>query len=107
MKRRGSGGEAPRKNFEDTPSTLAQNASPDAMFAGPEKEVLTICKKFYELAYTREFLGKHLFFGLEYLSLSFLCQSHTGSIDGSATVFYESVFVDKPFTLSVDTCWDP
>ena len=86
---------------------MAQNASPDAMFAGSEKEVLTICKKFFELAYTREFLGKHLFFGLECLSPSFLYQSHTGSINSSATVFYESVFVDKPFTLSVEASWDP
>ena len=48
-KRRGSGGKAPRKFFEDTPSTLAQNTSPDPMFVTSkhfQKEFLTFCDRF-------------------------------------------------------------
>ena len=46
-KRRGSGGKAPRKFFEDTPSTLAQNTSSDQMFAGSKREFLPFCNRFF------------------------------------------------------------
>ena len=39
----GSGGEVPRKIFNDKPFTFALNVSPDPMFAVPEKGSLTIC----------------------------------------------------------------
>ena len=64
------------KIFDDTPSTLAENASPDPMFAGPEKELLTIMC-FSESAFPGEFLSKHLFFGLECLSTRAISEATT------------------------------
>ena len=46
------------------------------MFAGPEKELLTI-KCFSESAFPGEFLSKHLFFGLECLSTRAISEATT------------------------------